>query len=158
MHSECLTGDMFGSLRCDCGKQLKESMNILSREGGILLYLRQEGRGIGLYHKLEAYKLQDNGYDTFEANRKLNFPEDARSFECAAQMLKALDIHQIRLISNNPHKRQSLEKFGIRVEEVVNTGVFANAHNMAYLKAKAEQHQHTLPFATPMEMYSLAAF
>lgn len=144
LHSECLTGDIFGSLRCDCGNQLKEAIDVLSKEGGILLYLKQEGRGIGLYHKLEAYKLQDMGLDTFEANKKLNFPEDARSFECAAQMLKAIDVHRIRLLTNNPDKKNALEKFGIEVEDVINTGVFANAHNIFYLKAKAEKHHHAI--------------
>lgn len=144
VHSECLTGDLFGSLRCDCGNQLQEAISTLSREGGFLLYLRQEGRGIGLYHKLDAYRIQDGGVDTFEANKRLNLPEDGRSFECAAQMLKAVGVQRIRLITNNPSKKRELEESGIAVAEVINTSVFANSHNIFYLKAKAEKHHHAI--------------
>jgi len=144
VHSECLTGDLFGSLRCDCGRQLQEATERLMREGGLLLYLRQEGRGIGLYRKLEAYKLQDAGFDTYEANRLLNLPEDGRNFQCAAQMLGALGVERVRLLSNNPDKSNALRQYGIDVVDVVNTGVYANKHNLAYLTAKREQHHHAL--------------
>ena len=104
IHSECMTGDLFSSLRCDCGQQLNSSLAILADQGGYLIYLRQEGRGIGLYAKLDAYGLQDEGYDTFEANTKLNFPEDMRDFSIAARMLSALHLKNVCLITNNPNK------------------------------------------------------
>jgi GTP cyclohydrolase II len=144
VHSECLTGDVFGSLRCDCGSQLKESVSLLTRRGGILLYLRQEGRGIGLYAKLDAYRLQDKGADTFEANRMLNFADDLRSYKDAAGMLKALNATSIRLITNNPDKSQQLEQQGIAVQAVINTSCFANEHNWKYLHAKKTKHEHAM--------------
>ncbi len=143
LHSECLTGDIFGSARCDCGCQLQEALEQLSAEGGVLLYLRQEGRGIGLYAKLEAYRLQDRGVDTYAANRQLNFPEDARDFGLAAQMLYALNIDRIRLLTNNPDKISQLRAAGIDIAEVRRTGVFVTDSNRAYLQAKLA-HRHLL--------------
>jgi GTP cyclohydrolase II len=143
LHSECMTGDVFGSARCDCGRQLNEALEQLAVEGGVLLYLRQEGRGIGLYAKLEAYRLQDRGVDTYAANRQLNFPEDARDFSVAAQMLFALNIDRIRLLTNNPDKVSQLRAAGIDIAEVRRTGVFVTDSNRAYLQAKLE-HRHLL--------------
>ncbi|MGQ5523161.1 GTP cyclohydrolase II [Chitinimonas sp. PSY-7] len=144
VHSECLTGEVFGSELCDCGPQLHEALKMFSREGGILLYLRQEGRGIGLYAKLAAYRLQQKGLDTFEANRCLNLPEDARSFEPAAQMLKAMGVSKVRLLSNNPDKAAQLQNFGIEVTEVLSTGVFGTKSNRNYLAAKVSKRQHRI--------------
>lgn len=144
IHSECLTGDVFGSQRCDCGEQLHEAQRIMSAEGGVLLYLRQEGRGIGLYNKLDAYALQDQGIDTYKANEMLGFGHDQRDFTPAVDMLKALNLYNIRLLSNNPHKADDLAKAGITVSERVETGVYVNKHNASYLKAKVEQQDHKI--------------
>lgn len=146
LHSECLTGDVFGSARCDCGPQLNEAMLRLSKESGIMLYLRQEGRGIGLYNKLDAYVLQDRGIDTYEANHQLDFPFDMRDYRCAAQMLHALGVNKINLLTNNPDKTEQLRQFGIDVLEVVSTGVFSNSHNKFYLKAKVLRAGHKIDF------------
>nr|WP_225956333.1 GTP cyclohydrolase II [Amycolatopsis lexingtonensis] len=143
-HSECLTGDVFGSARCDCGPQLAEAVQRISETGGYLLYLRQEGRGIGLYNKLDAYALQDGGLDTYAANAALGLPEDARDYAVAAQMLKALGAGEVDLLSNNPDKAAQLRAAGISVREQVPTGVFATDSNVRYLRAKAEQTGHTL--------------
>ncbi|MFE0388034.1 GTP cyclohydrolase II [Streptomyces bungoensis] len=145
LHSECLTGDVFGSARCDCGPQLREAAERISERGGVLLYLRQEGRGIGLYNKLDAYALQDQGLDTYEANAALGLPEDARDYTAAAQMLRALDIGELDLLSNNPDKAGQLRDLGIAVRDRVPTGVFTTDHNVRYLRAKVLQTQHTLP-------------
>lgn len=145
LHSECLTGDVFGSARCDCGPQLHEAIQIMSREGGIILYLRQEGRGIGLYNKLDAYRLQDTGIDTFAANRALHFPDDMRDYEPAAQMLEALGVQRIRLLSNNPEKARQLDEHGITVVAQQPTGVFMTPANRRYLQAKAQLAGHHLP-------------
>jgi GTP cyclohydrolase II len=144
VHSECLTGDVFGSGRCDCGDQLKEAVNLLSHEGGYLLYMRQEGRGIGLYSKLDAYLLQDSGLDTFEANRALHLPEDGRDYEPAAQMLKALGLSATRLLTNNPVKVKDLIHFGIDITEQVPTSVFISPYNKKYLQAKVTKQNHML--------------
>ena len=144
LHSECLTGDVFHSLRCDCGSQLQETIADLSTHSGVLLYLRQEGRGIGLYAKLDAYQLQTQGLDTFAANRSLGYAEDLRSYADSAAMLHALGIHAIELISNNPDKARQLQMHGIDVVRVRPTGVYANTHNADYLRAKQQQHFHTL--------------
>lgn len=144
IHSECLTGDIFGSERCDCGPQLHEALDRLSQEGGFLLYLRQEGRGIGLYAKLDAYRLQDRGIDTFEANVRLSYPEDARDFSDAAAMLEALGVDRCRLITNNPDKVAALRERGIRVDGVIPTGVFLTRHNRHYLHAKALKKNHSI--------------
>ncbi|MGN9755413.1 GTP cyclohydrolase II [Streptomyces sp. SD31] len=145
LHSECLTGDVFGSARCDCGPQLREAVERIAERGGVLLYLRQEGRGIGLYNKLDAYALQDQGLDTYAANAALGLPEDARDYTAAAQMLTALGIGELDLLSNNPDKADQLRALGIQVQGRVPTGVFATPDNVRYLRAKVLQTQHTLP-------------
>ena len=147
MHSECLTGDVLGSQRCDCGPQLREALERLTAVGGYLLYLRQEGRGIGLYNKLDAYALQDHGLDTYEANSALGLPEDGRDYTAAAQMLTALGIDTIDLLSNNPDKGTQLESHGITVRNHVPTGVFETASNVGYLRAKVEHTGHTIALA-----------
>ncbi|POX50023.1 GTP cyclohydrolase [Streptomyces sp. Ru71] len=147
LHSECLTGDVFGSARCDCGPQLREAVERIADRGGVLLYLRQEGRGIGLYNKLDAYALQDRGLDTYAANAALGLPEDARDYTAAAQMLTALGIGALDLLSNNPDKAGQLRALGIDVRDRVPTGVFPTPHNVRYLRAKVLQTQHTLPLA-----------
>lgn len=150
VHSECLTGDIFGSHRCDCGAQLNEALERMSEEGGVLLYLRQEGRGIGLYAKLAAYRLQDSGLDTFEANRRLSFPDDGRDFTVAAQMLTALGVKRCRLMTNNPEKVEALQAFGLQVDEVIPTGIFVTAHNRNYLLAKAQKKNHAIKLDLPV--------
>ncbi|MDO0927024.1 GTP cyclohydrolase II [Streptomyces sp. TG1A-8] len=145
LHSECLTGDVFGSARCDCGPQLREAAERIAGRGGVLLYLRQEGRGIGLYNKLDAYALQDQGLDTYEANAALGLPEDARDYTAAAQMLRALGVGELDLLSNNPDKAEQLRALGVTVRDRVPTGVFTTAHNVRYLRAKVLQTRHTLP-------------
>lgn len=136
IHSECLTGDVFGSLKCDCGPQLHESIEAIHQVGGLLLYLRQEGRGIGLYNKLDAYRLQMSGQDTYEANRSLGFDDDLRQFAVAARMLKALGVSRIKLLTNNNEKVRQLQAAGITVEKRLATSQFLNDHNRAYLEAK----------------------
>jgi GTP cyclohydrolase II len=145
LHSECLTGDVFGSQRCDCGPQLQESLFRLHSAGGWLLYLRQEGRGIGLYNKLDAYRLQERGLDTFAANRVMHYPDDLRDYGCAAAMLAALGIARVRLITNNPDKVNQLVAAGIEVVETLSTGLYVTGHNRRYLLAKARQANHALP-------------
>jgi GTP cyclohydrolase II len=147
MHSECLTGDVFGSARCDCGPQLREAVERIATTGGVLLYLRQEGRGIGLYNKLDAYALQDRGLDTYEANMALGLPEDGRDYTAAAQMLVALGINAIDLLSNNPDKADQLATHGIQVHNHVPTGVFTTPTNLSYLRAKVEHTGHTIALA-----------
>jgi GTP cyclohydrolase II len=143
-HSECLTGDVFGSERCDCGPQLREAVERIAESGGFLLYLRQEGRGIGLYAKLDAYALQDAGLDTYEANLALGHREDERSYLVAAQMLRALRVPRIALLSNNPDKAEQLRRFGIAVTAQVPTGVHLSTANARYLATKAGSGAHTL--------------
>jgi GTP cyclohydrolase II len=143
-HSECLTGDVFGSQRCDCGPQLREAVERIAEQGGFLLYLRQEGRGIGLYAKLDAYALQDAGLDTYEANVALGRGEDERDYTAAAQMLLALGADRIRLLSNNPDKAVQLEQCGIEVAQRVPTGVHMSAANVRYLATKASHTAHTI--------------
>ena len=152
LHSECLTGDVFGSARCDCGPQLREAVERIAERGGVLLYLRQEGRGIGLYNKLDAYALQDQGLDTYAANTALGLPEDARDYTAAAQMLRSLGIGELDLLSNNPDKAGQLRDLGIDVRDRVPTGVFTTAHNVRYLRAKVLQTQHTLPLGELTEL------
>jgi GTP cyclohydrolase II len=144
LHSECLTGDVFGSQRCDCGPQLREAVERISESGGYLLYLRQEGRGIGLYRKLDAYLLQDDGLDTYEANLALGCAADARDYTPAAQMLRALGETRVDLLSNNPDKAAQLERLGIRVTDRVRTGVHLSPANGRYLAAKARHGSHSL--------------
>jgi GTP cyclohydrolase II len=153
-HSECLTGDVFGSERCDCGPQLREAVERIAAAGGYLLYLRQEGRGIGLYSKLEAYALQDGGADTYDANLALGHGEDERSYVAAAQMLHALGASRIALLSNNPDKAGQLRSCGVTVVEQVPTGVYLSAANHRYLETKARRGRHTLelPDALPSRL------
>jgi GTP cyclohydrolase II len=143
-HSECLTGDVFGSQRCDCGPQLREAVERIADSGGFLLYLRQEGRGIGLYDKLDAYSLQDAGLDTYEANLALGHREDERSYLVAAQMLGALGVLRVALLSNNLDKARQLRRLGIAVTAQVPTGVHLSAANARYLATKAASGAHTL--------------
>ena len=143
-HSECLTGDVFGSERCDCGPQLREAVERIAGSGGFVLYLRQEGRGIGLYAKLDAYALQDVGLDTYEANLALGHREDERSYVAAAQMLHALGVSEVALLSNNPDKARQLRRCGVSVTAQVPTGVHLSAANGRYLAAKAQRGAHTL--------------
>ena len=143
-HSECLTGDVFGSERCDCGPQLREAVERIAAAGGYLLYLRQEGRGIGLYSKLAAYALQDAGADTYEANVALGHAEDERSYLAAAHMLHALGASTVALLSNNPDKARRLRSWGATVVERVPTGVHVSDANQRYLETKARRGRHTL--------------
>lgn len=147
VHSECLTGDVFGSGKCDCGEQLREAMVEIRREGGVLVYLRQEGRGIGLYNKLDAYALQQRGFDTYESNRLLGFRDDLRSYDVAAQILVALGKTRVRLLSNNPDKAAQLASRGVTVTDLVPTGVFLKKSNENYLRAKASKTGHKIDFA-----------
>ena len=145
VHSECLTGDVFGSRRCDCGPQLQQAMKQVSNAGhGVILYMRQEGRGIGLAPKIKAYKLQQNGYDTVEANEKLGFPMDLREYGIGAQILADIGIKKIRLLTNNPKKIVGLEGYGLEVVERVPIRVKPNKHNKNYLKTKREKLGHLL--------------
>jgi GTP cyclohydrolase II len=148
-HSECLTGDVFGSQRCDCGPQLREAVERIADAGGYLLYLRQEGRGIGLYAKLDAYALQDTGLDTYEANLALGHREDERSYLVAAQMLYALSVSRVALLSNNPDKARQLRRCGVTVAAQVPTGVHLSAANGHYLTTKAQRGDHTLDLPLP---------
>ncbi|ABL81197.1 MULTISPECIES: GTP cyclohydrolase II [unclassified Nocardioides] len=144
VHSECLTGDVFGSQRCDCGPQLHEAFRRVDAVGGYVLYLRQEGRGIGLYPKLDAYALQDAGLDTYEANVALGYGEDERDYSVAAQMLTALGVSRVALLSNNPDKAEQLALDGITVAARVPTAVHRSEANARYLAAKAQHADHTL--------------
>lgn len=146
-HSECLTGDVFGSQRCDCGPQLREAVERITETGGFLLYLRQEGRGIGLYAKLDAYALQDSGLDTYQANVALGHGEDEREYHSAAQMLLTLGADHVRLLTNNPDKAAQLRFFGIRISACLPTGVHVSEANVAYLKAKRDHTAHTISLA-----------
>jgi GTP cyclohydrolase II len=143
LHSECLTGDVFGSLKCDCGPQLKEALRLIGTAGGgVLLYLRQEGRGIGLANKLRAYGLQDRGLDTVDANLRLGFSDDERDYAHAAAILRKLGIEEVRLLTNNPRKVEALEAEGIKVVERVAHHMPANPHNADYLAVKKAKSGH----------------
>jgi GTP cyclohydrolase II len=143
IHSQCLTGDVFGSLRCDCRQQLEMALGLIAGDGaGVLVYERQEGRGIGLMAKLQAYQLQDSGLDTVEANEQLGFKADQREFALPAEILKALGISRVRLLSNNPDKVAALERAGIKVTERVPCEVTPSEHAEEYLKTKKEKMGH----------------
>jgi len=148
-HSECLTGDVFGSLRCDCGPQLREAFERIGAVGGYLLYLRQEGRGIGLYRKLDAYRLQERGLDTYQANLALGRGEDERDYTVAAQMLHALGQRRVALLTNNPDKAEQLARLGITVTAVQPTGVHLSTANAGYLAAKVRRGGHALEVPHP---------
>jgi 3,4-dihydroxy 2-butanone 4-phosphate synthase/GTP cyclohydrolase II len=146
VHSQCLTGDVFTSQRCDCRAQLEFSLRKIAKEpSGVLLYLPQEGRGIGLINKLKAYELQDAGLDTVEANRQLGFADDVRDYEFAAEALKALGVHSLRLLSNNPDKVKQLEQSGVRVVERVPCRPRTSHHSKTYLRTKQKKMGHLLP-------------
>jgi GTP cyclohydrolase II len=144
LHSECLTGDVFGSARCDCGPQMRDATEKIAQVGGYLLYLRQEGRGIGLYNKLDAYALQDQGLNTYEANEALGLPSDGRDYTAAAQMLTTLGARRIELLSNNPDKAKQLSEHGIEIQRKVPTGVFVTPTNLRYLQAKVTVTGHQI--------------
>ncbi len=145
VHSSCVTGDIFGSCRCDCGSQLHQAMEIVDREGkGVVLYMKQEGRGIGLINKLKAYKLQEEGLDTVEANIKLGFDMDERDYGVGAQILRALNISKIRLITNNPKKRVGLMGYNLEIVENVPIEIASNPHNSRYLETKRDKLGHTI--------------
>lgn len=145
IHSECLTGDAFGSLKCDCGPQLRLAMRTIQKAGaGAIVYLRQEGRGIGLFAKVQAYHLQDRGYDTLDANLALGLPADARTYGVAASMLRAVGVKRVRLMTNNPLKRKGLIDHGIAVEDRVAHLAGLGHHNIRYLQTKAERMGHML--------------
>jgi 3,4-dihydroxy 2-butanone 4-phosphate synthase/GTP cyclohydrolase II len=146
MHSECLTGDVFHSLRCDCGEQLDAAMQRIAEEGkGVIVYLRQEGRGIGLIHKLKAYALQDGGLDTVQANEALGLPPDLRDYGIGAQILIDLGLSSIRILTNNPKKIVGLEGYGLSVVEQVPLRIQPNVHNQRYLTAKRDKLGHLFP-------------
>ncbi len=145
VHSSCLTGDLLGSMRCDCGDQLSEAMQMVEKEGkGVVIYMNQEGRGIGLLNKLKAYKLQENGRDTVEANEELGFKKDQRDYGIGAQILRDLNISKIRLLTNNPKKRIGLIGYGLEIVENVGIEIAPNKHNEAYLKTKRDKLGHEI--------------
>ncbi len=147
VHSSCMTGDIFGSLRCECGDQLHESMRLIEKEGkGVIVYMMQEGRGIGLLNKIAAYKLQDEGLDTVDANLHLGFNADERDYGVGAQILSALGVSKMRLLTNNPVKRIGLEGYGLEVAEIVPIEIEPNEHNQKYMKTKRDKMGHHLRF------------
>jgi GTP cyclohydrolase II len=153
VHSECLTGDVLGSSRCDCGEQLGDSLRLLQEQGrGVLLYLRQEGRGIGLTNKISAHALQEQGFDTVEANLALGLPEDVREYRVAAEMLLDLGVWRVRLLTNNPAKIRGLERHGVEVVERVPLSMPPNPSNLAYLRTKREKTGHLYPKPMALEV------
>jgi len=145
VHSECLTGDVFGSMRCDCGQQLETALKMIEKEGrGILLYMRQEGRGIGLVNKLKAYKLQEEGMDTLEANLALGFPGDMREYYVGAQILREIGVRSLNLLTNNPDKVYQLEDYGISINKRVPIEIEANVYDLFYLQTKRARMGHLL--------------
>ena len=147
VHSSCMTGDIFGSQRCDCGAQLHEAMELIDKTGkGVIVYLNQEGRGIGLMNKMRAYKLQEEGMDTVDANLCLGFKADERDYGVGAEILRKIGVHKMRLITNNPVKRIGLESYGLTITENVSIEIEPNTYNSRYLHTKAERMGHTLNF------------
>nr|WP_205834424.1 GTP cyclohydrolase II [Arthrobacter sp. SF27] len=145
LHSECLTGDVFASFRCDCGEQLDQALALIAEQGGTVLYLRgQEGRGIGLANKIRAYALQEDGADTVEANEQLGLPVDARDYSAAASILHAMGLDSIRLLSNNPAKSSTLSGYGISVVEMISSEVPSREQNLRYLQTKRDRMDHRL--------------
>jgi len=145
IHSSCQTGDVLGSLRCDCGPQLEESLKLLGQsDSGILIYLNQEGRGIGLFNKIKAYALQDQGYDTVEANEQLGFPADSRNYEAAAAILNDLEISKINLLTNNPDKVKQLTEYGIEIVKTIPLEIPPNKFDQKYLVTKKQKLHHKL--------------
>jgi 3,4-dihydroxy 2-butanone 4-phosphate synthase/GTP cyclohydrolase II len=144
VHDQCVTGDVFGSLRCDCGEQRSLAMEMIGREGGVFLYMRQEGRGIGLHNNLRAYDLQDQGMDTVDANLALGFPADRRDYGIGMQILRDLGVRKMRLITNNPTKRAGLEAYGLEVVERIPIEITPNPHNISYLETKRTRMGHLL--------------
>lgn len=151
VHSSCFTGDILGSLRCDCGDQLTSAMTMIDKAGkGVVLYVNQEGRGIGLLNKLKAYKLQEEGYDTVEANVKLGFKGDARDYGVGAQILRAVGVQKMKLLTNNPKKRTGLTGYGLEITETVDIEIECNIHNKKYLETKKEKMGHDLKIKKPI--------
>jgi 3,4-dihydroxy 2-butanone 4-phosphate synthase/GTP cyclohydrolase II len=145
IHSECLTGDVFGSMRCDCGPQRDAALRAIAEEGrGVLVYLKQEGRGIGLLPKLQAYELQEQGLDTVEANLALGFPADMRRFDVGARILQDLGVRSVRLMTNNPYKVDDLQALGVAVDARVPIVIATNDHNRRYMETKVEKLDHVL--------------
>ena len=150
VHSQCVTGDVFGSQRCDCGEQLQMAMKMIAEAGkGVIVYMRQEGRGIGLHNKIKAYKLQDGGMDTVEANEALGFPADRRDYGIGMQILVDLGLSRLRLLTNNPEKRAGLEGYGLHVVERVPVQSTPNQHNVRYLETKRIKMGHLLASVRP---------
>lgn len=155
IHSECLTSEVFGSLKCDCRAQLDRAMDFIAQnDRGVLIYLRQEGRGIGLGNKIRAYALQNKGADTYEANRLLGFPDDLRKYDIAAEMLRSLQIRSVDLITNNPLKIASLVEEGVPVRRRIPSRTTPNPHNLAYLQTKVEQTGHMIELPPQAEVSS----
>lgn len=151
VHSECLTSEVFGSLKCDCKQQLEAAQAFIERNGrGVLLYLRQEGRGIGLVNKIRAYALQAEGADTIEANERLHLPVDARQYGVAAEILRTLGVRSIELITNNPAKQEALTRLGISVVGRIPVQIAANPHSESYLSVKRDRMRHFLPHVLPL--------
>ena len=144
VHDQCVTGDVFASMRCDCGEQKDRAMKMIGEEGGVFLYMRQEGRGIGLHNKLRTYELQDEGLDTVDANLALGFPADRRDYGIGMQILRDIGVRKMRLITNNPAKRAGLEAYGLEVVERVSIQTEPNPHNVRYLDTKRQRMGHLL--------------
>jgi 3,4-dihydroxy 2-butanone 4-phosphate synthase/GTP cyclohydrolase II len=144
VHDQCVTGDVFGSMRCDCGEQKERALRMIGEQGGVFLYMRQEGRGIGLHNKLRAYELQEQGLDTVDANIALGFPADRRDYGIGMQILVDLGVRKMRLLTNNPRKRAGLEAYGLEVVERVALETQPNPHNVRYLTTKRKRMGHLL--------------